>query len=105
MTAGKCPSYCPSQTYNFTIQENKMKSSRRHFGVVVLILMLTTPTLAGDIHTMIAPPPAPPATTTDGDMTTGVAGEITTGNADAGAVGGSVTDAALALIQSVLSLL
>jgi hypothetical protein len=32
------------------------------------------------------------------------AGNITTGNADAEAAGGSVTDAALALIESVLSL-
>lgn len=81
-----------------------MKSSRRHFGVVVLILMLATPMLAGDIHTMITPPPPSAPVTTDGDMHTGVAGEITPGNAEAVAAGGSVTDVALALIQGALSL-
>lgn len=81
-----------------------MKSSRRHFGVVVLILMLATPMLAGDIHTMNPSPPPSTPVTTDGDMTTGVAGDITTMNSDAEAAGGSVTDAALALVQSALSL-
>lgn len=47
--------------------------------------------------------PTPPPNT-DGDMHTMRAGDITTGNADAGAVGGSVTEAALSFIQSVLSL-
>lgn len=82
-----------------------MKSSRRHFGVVVLILTLATPIFAGDIHTMnpSQPPPSAPATT-EGDIHTGIAGEITTMNADAETTSGSVTDAAVALIQSVLSL-
>jgi hypothetical protein len=99
-------SYCPSQIHNFTTQENKMKSSRQHFGVVVLILMLATPICAGDMHTMnpSTPPSSAPATT-EGDIHTGIAGDITTGNADAEAVaGGSVADAAVALIQSVVSL-
>ena len=38
-------------------------------------------------------------------MHAGVAGEISTTNADAEAAGGSLTDAALSFIQSVLSLL
>ena len=82
-----------------------MKSSHRHFGVVVLILMLATPIFAGDMHTMNPLPPPSAPTTTDGDIHTGVAGEITTMNADAVAAGGSSTDAAVALLQSVLSLL
>lgn len=81
-----------------------MKSSRRYFGVVVLIFMLATPMFAGDIHTMNPSPPPSAPTTTEGDMHTGVAGDITTGNANAEAAGGSLTDAAVALIQSVLSL-
>lgn len=74
-----------------------MKSSRRYFGAVVLILMLATPMFAGDIHTMNPSTPPSAQTATEGDMHTGVPGEISTG--------GSVTDAAVALIQSVLSLL
>jgi len=45
-----------------------------------------------------------PAPTTEGDIHTMRAGEITTMNADTEVAGGSVTDAALALIQSLLSL-
>jgi len=81
-----------------------MESSRRHFGVVVLILMLATPIFAGDMHTMNPSPPPSAPVTTDGEISTGVAGDITTGNANADAAGGSVTGAALSLIQSLLSL-
>ena len=73
-----------------------MKSSRRYFGVVVLILILATPIFAGDMHTMNPSPPPSAPITTEGDMHTGVPGEISTGEA--------VTDAAMALIESVLSL-
>jgi hypothetical protein len=59
---------------------------------------------AGDIHTTITPPPGGTSATTEGEISTGVAGDITTMNADAEAAGGSVTDAAVALIESVLSL-
>lgn len=77
-----------------------MKTLCQFFVASVLILTLCLSTFAGDISTMIVPPPP----TVTGDIHTGVAGEITTGNADAEAAGGSVTDAAVALIQSVLSL-
>ena len=73
-----------------------MKSSRRYLGVVVLILMLATPMFAGDIHTMNPSPPPSAPTATEGDMHTGVPGEISTG--------GAVTDAAFSLLTSVLSL-
>ncbi len=81
-----------------------MKSSRQHFGVVVLILTLATPIFAGDMHTMNPSPPPSAPTTTEGDVHTTVGGEITTMNDDAEAAGSSATDAALALLQSVLSL-
>lgn len=81
-----------------------MRTLRQFLSVIVLTLMLVTAAYAGDMHTTITPPPSGTSATTEGDIHTGVAGEITTGNADAEAAGGSVADAAMALIQSVLSL-
>lgn len=81
-----------------------MKTLRQFCGITMLSLVVTASVNAGDIHTTITPPPSGTSVTTEGEISTGVAGEITTGNADAEAVGGSVTDAAVALIQSVLSL-
>lgn len=77
-----------------------MKTLRQLFAAVVLVTMVALPTVAGEITTMIAPPPPAIA----GDMHTGVPGDITTMNTDAEAVVGSATDAVGALIQSVLSL-
>lgn len=77
-----------------------MRTLRLLFAASVLTLTLCLPARAGDISTMSPTPPP----NTDGDMHTMRAGNITTGNADAEAAGGSVTDAALALIESVLSL-
>jgi hypothetical protein len=68
----------------------------------MLSLVLAASANAGTIHTTIATPPGDTSATTEGDIHTGVAGEITTMNADA--VGSSVTEAALSLIESVLSL-
>ena len=81
-----------------------MKTLRHFLSVIVLTLMLVTAAHAGDMHTTITTPPGGASVTTEGDITTGVNGEITTGNADAAVAGGSLTDAAAALIQSVLSL-
>ena len=78
-----------------------MRTLRQFFAAVVLVTIFTLPAFAGDITTMIAPPPPPIA----GDMHTGVTGDIHTMNDDAVVVDGSVTDAAVALLQSVLSLL
>lgn len=75
-----------------------MKTLRQLFAASVLILTLCLSTFAGDISTMIVPPPP----TVTGDIHTGVPSDISTTNADA--AGGSVTDAAVALIESVLSL-
>jgi hypothetical protein len=78
-----------------------MKTLRYTFTVSVLVLTLSLSTLAGDMHTG-APQPDPTPITTQGQISTGVTGDIHTTNADA--VGGSVTDAAVALIRSMLSL-
>lgn len=77
-----------------------MRTLRKLFAAVVLVTTLTLSAFAGDITTMGPQPPS----NTDGDIHTMRAGEITTGGADAEAAGGSVTDAALVLIESVLSL-
>jgi hypothetical protein len=77
-----------------------MRTLRQFFAAVVLVTIFTLPTFAGDITTMIAPPPP----TTTGDMHTGVNGVISTPNAESVIVVGSATDAAVALLQSVLSL-
>jgi hypothetical protein len=77
-----------------------MRTLRLLFAVSVLTLTFCLPTFAGDISTTIATPPA----NTDGDIHTMRAGDITTMGADTEAAGGSVTGAALSLIQSVLSL-
>lgn len=75
-----------------------MRTLRLLFAASVLTLTLCLPTFAGDISTTIVPPPA----NTNGDIHTMVNGVISTPNAEA--AGGSLTDAAVALIQSVLSL-
>jgi hypothetical protein len=80
-----------------------MKNVQRMIGAAVFTLFLSLSAFAGDIHTG-APQPEPTPVPAQGDMHTTVAGEITTMNADAEAAGGSVTDAAVALIQSVLLL-
>jgi hypothetical protein len=85
------------------MQEKKMKNVRRIAGAAVFTLIFSLSAFAGDIHTG-APQPEPTPVTAQGDMHTMRAGDITTGNADADAVSDSVTGAALALIESVLSL-
>jgi hypothetical protein len=80
-----------------------MKNVQRMIGAAVFTLFLSLSTFAGDIHTG-APQPEPTPVTTQGDIHTGITGDIHTMNADAEAAGGSVTDAAVALIRSMLSL-
>jgi hypothetical protein len=82
-----------------------MKALRQFFGASVLILTLSLSAFAGDMTTGVASPqPTPPSSNAQGDIHTGVTGDIHTINVDAEAAGGSVADAAVALIQSVLSL-
>jgi hypothetical protein len=82
-----------------------MKTLRQLSVALVFTLALTIPALAGDIETMIVPPPSQAQTaTTNGGIQTGVTGQIETPSGEATATG-SATNAALNLIQSVLSLL
>jgi len=77
-----------------------MKALRQFFVASVLILTLSLSAIAGDITTGApSPQPTPSA---QGDMHTGIAGDISTMNAQT--AGDSVADAALALIQGALSL-
>ena len=85
-----------------------MKTLRQLSVALVFALALTVPALAGDIETGITQPPPPSqaqaqTTTTDGDIQTTVAGQAETGSSETTATG-SATEAALSLLQSVLSL-
>jgi hypothetical protein len=82
-----------------------MTALRHFFAALVLALTLVASISAGEISTgIVQPQTAPTSPSLQGDIHTTVDGDITTMNADAGAAGSSVTDAALALVQSVLSL-
>ncbi len=76
-----------------------MKNLRALCASVVLALALTTPALAGTMHTPVATPP-PPAP--QGDIHTGVTDQENAG--DEATASDSVTEIALSLLQSVLSL-
>ena len=79
-----------------------MNNLRKLCAASVLTVVFTTPAFAGVISTTVAQPDSPPASqTTEGDMTTGV---ISTPNAESVTAGDSVTDAALSLLRSVMSL-
>ena len=83
-----------------------MKTLRQLFAVIVLTLMLAMSSSAGDIHTTVAPPePAPTPASAPGEMTTGVNGNMHTGNSDEATAGEAVVADALSLVQGVLSLL
>ncbi len=79
-----------------------MKPLRQLLVASVFIFALTTSALAGQMDTMIAPPP-PPAAVTEGQMDTTVAGQIETPSSEA-ATTDSAAEIALNLLQSVLSL-
>ena len=82
-----------------------MKALRQFFVASVLVLTLSLSAFAGDMTTGVtSPQPTSTLPTTQGEITTGVAGEITTMDTEAAAAGDSVTDAALSLLRSVLSL-
>jgi hypothetical protein len=83
-----------------------MKSLRQLCAASVLILTLTFPASAGWISTGAAPPdpsPTPTAATTEGWISTPITGQAGNGSGE-GAVGGSAAEAALSLIQGLLSL-
>jgi hypothetical protein len=80
-----------------------MKTLRRLCAVFVLTLALALSAFGGEITTGVtAPPPPPPESqaTTTGEITTGVTGEISTGVTTTD----PVTEIALNLLQSLLSL-
>jgi hypothetical protein len=85
-----------------------MKNLRQLCGALVFSLALTVPAFAdGEIDTGKAPPPPSPAqvqtATTDGQIDTGITGQAETASSET-TVTESTTDAALTLLQSVLSL-
>jgi hypothetical protein len=80
-----------------------MKSLRQLTVALVFTLALSIPAFAGDIQTGIAPPQPIKTATADGDIQTGVTGQIETGSSEATATN-SVAGIALNLLQSVLSL-
>lgn len=80
-----------------------MKTLRQFFATSVLTLILALATSAGEMTTGIAPPqPTPTPVEAQGEMTTGLNGDMHTGEATAeGALAGAV----VGLVQGVLSLL
>jgi len=79
-----------------------MKSLRRLSITLVFTFALSLSTSAGEISTTIAQPPTQTATT-GGEMDTGITGQIDTSSSEA-IVNDSMTEVALNLLQSVLSL-
>jgi len=83
-----------------------MKTLRRLFGAFVLAITFALLVSAGEMSTPLAPPqPAQAPTTAGGEISTGVNGDIHTTNSDEAATGDVVAEAALSLLQGVLSLL
>ncbi|MDT7688989.1 MAG: hypothetical protein QOE46_1748 [Acidobacteriota bacterium] len=83
-----------------------MKTLRRIFAVSALITVLALSTLAGDITTGIVPPqPAPTPAMAEGEITTGLVGEISTPNREEAVAGDSVVAGAMSVVECVLSLL
>jgi len=83
-----------------------MKVLRQLCVALVFTFALTLPTFAGEITTMVVPPPpSQPAqtVTAEGEISTTVTGQEETGSSEATATD-SATEIALSLLQSVLSL-
>ena len=80
-----------------------MKTLRKLCLAVVLIQALTLPVFSGQITTMSAPPPpSTTPTTTEGQVSTGVASTSDATGSEDGAVA-SVMELVLHLLQGVLS--
>lgn len=78
-----------------------MRNLRQLCAAVVLTLVVTAHTFAGDMHTLAIDPPPPPPAETEGQMDTTVEGQIHTTSSDTD----PISDVALGLLQGVLSLL
>ena len=76
-----------------------MKAFRQFCAASVLTLTLGLPTFAGEMSTTVAQPSPPPNATTAGQTS------ITAADSGEASTIGSVTETALSLLQSVLSLL
>ena len=79
-----------------------MKTLRQLLVASVVTFALITPAFAGQMDTMVAPPPTP-AAAAEGQMDTTVAGQIETPSSEATAAD-SAMEIALNLLQSVLAL-
>ena len=83
-----------------------MKTFRRIFAAYVLVFTLTLSVFGGDMSTPLVPPqPAPTPASAEGEMTTGVNGDIHTTYSEEATASDAVVAGALSLLQSVLSLL
>jgi hypothetical protein len=80
-----------------------MKTLRQLCLALVFTFALVLPAFGGEISTTVAPPPTAHAATTDGEIQTGLTGQIETPSSEATA-GGSAAEVALNLLQSVLAL-
>jgi len=85
-------------------ERTEMKNScKKALCTFVLVLTLGASAFAGEIQNPVAPPPPP--VTTNGDIHTGVSGEIQTTEAvSAPEATDIMTEAALNLLQSLLTL-
>lgn len=83
-----------------------MRNGRNAIAALVLALVLSAPTFAGIMVTDVAPPPPPPTPAAAGIMTTEVTdGETQTGEAaSTPEATDTVTEIALTLLQSMLTL-
>lgn len=80
-----------------------MKTLRQLLVALAVIFALTMPAFAGQIDTMVAPPPPAQPATAQGEISTTVTGQEETGSSEATAAD-SAAEIALNLLQSVLSL-
>ncbi|MDT5157592.1 MAG: hypothetical protein QOC99_1491 [Acidobacteriota bacterium] len=81
-----------------------MRLLRRLFTASVLILTFALSAFAGEMSTPLVPPSAPQSATTEGEITTGVASNMSTTNIVEATAGDSVAGAAVGVVQSVLAL-
>lgn len=83
-----------------------MRTLRQVSTASALVFTLALSTFAGEITTGIAPQPSPTPAAAEGDMTTGLVGDIhTTKGAEAVGGGSVVAAGAMSVVECVLSLL
>lgn len=82
-----------------------MRTLRYVFAAFLLASVLSLSALGGDIHTGAPQPEPTPASATEGENSTTTNGTMHTGDTDEATAGDAVAEAALSLLQGVLSLL